>query len=153
MGHHKHSDATRPKAQPNVTGDQADVDVQIHPPAAGSYITCINGCSSNDGADAAASQLQAELYAHLIFIAAGEAGTTATADHTNHSMRGWIMESTQVLPRLTWAAMDRYSPQPRHTTHLRGFHGHVYVREDEAMILRPRTVIAQEFELMRECHA
>ena len=93
-------------------------------------------------ANNASSQLQAELNAHVVSIEQQQ--TIAPAAHVGYSTDHWLLESTQTLPHVTWAPMDKFSTSPAQRTGR--IHGHSYVRYDEAMILRPLTTTYQQLD-------
>lgn len=90
----------------------------------------------------ASSHLQAELNAHVVSIEQQQA--IASVAHIDYSIDHWSLESTQTLPHVTWAPIDKFSTRPAQRTGR--VHGHGYVRYDEAMILRPLTTTYQQLD-------
>jgi len=96
-------------------------------------------------ADGAGDQMQRELDAYLALKE--QESVARSAEYTDNSFDQWALESTQTLPAVTWAPMDRF--QNRTPKQTQRTYGHGYVRYDEAMILRPRGVTRQQLEFTR----
>lgn len=96
-------------------------------------------------ADSAGDQMQRELDAYLALTE--QESVARSTEYTDNSFDQWVLESTQTLPAVTWAPMDRFPS--RTPKQIQRAYGHGYVRHDEVMILRPRGVTTQQLEFTR----
>jgi len=118
--------ASKPRYPSDTLQLQAELDA---------HLVCIGQPSDS-------LQLQVELNAHVVLIE--QQHTATSAPEIDYSVDHWSLESTQTLPPVTWAPMDKFSSRSAHSTGR--VQGHGYVRYDEAMILRPLTITYQQLE-------
>lgn len=129
--------ASKPQHSSDTLQLQAELDA---------HLVCIKQSSTNSSTNHitnnAANQLQAELDAHV--MSTKKQHTVASVAEIDYSIDHWSLQSTQTLPPVTWAPMDKFSSRSAHSTGK--IQGHGYVRYDEGMILRPLTITYQQLE-------
>jgi len=96
----------------------------------------------NYAAEYARDQIQRESDAYL--ASKEQENGARSVESTDNSFDQWVLESTQTLPAVVWAPMDKFPSRPAKQT--KRICGHGYFRYDEAMILRPRSVTMQQLE-------